>query len=123
MLDSDMMHPPDAIHRLWATGKGVVGANYFQRFDKTRPMHGGVLLNKSGNLQQVDWVGTGCILIRRRVLEQMSPPWFFYDTQTWSNAMDGEDMLFCRKAKRCGFDSWVNADMVVDHLAARGHQD
>lgn len=47
----------------------------------------------------VDAVGTGCIMIRRDVLENMEPPWFSFEHDPKTKKLTrGEDFYFCLKS-------------------------
>ncbi len=118
-LDSDMVPPLDVIYHLWGTGKPVVGALYMKRNPPFGPVAGygketQVPLLEFGGpnpVKQVDWVGTGCLMIRRRVLETVSAPWFVANPEG-----SGEDTDFCRKASAAGFDVYCDTSVHVGHL-------
>ncbi len=61
-------------------------------------------------LRQVDGIGTGCMLIRRRVLEKVPPPWFSYSEG------GSEDLFFCRRAIEAGFKVHVDLGVICGHL-------
>lgn len=72
-------------------------------------------LNKTG-LQQVDATGTGCIIIKRKVLENPELKYPFrneYDADGIKTR--GLDINFCQRAGKVGFKSWVHLDYVADH--------
>lgn len=65
--------------------------------------------NPKEGLQEVDAVGSGCMLIARRVLEDLKDehPWM----RTWDErgfAVEGLDYVFCRKAKKKGYRIWTH---------------
>jgi GT2 family glycosyltransferase len=60
---------------------------------------------------QVGGIGTGCLLISRKVLEAMSPPWFSYRD-------DGsEDLYFCRKAQALGIPIYLDLGLICGHIS------
>lgn len=68
----------------------------------------------SGGIVEVDSLGMGCALIRKRVWETLDKPLFrvgeiYPDRQT-------EDVGFCRRARAAGFQCWVDLDHPVEHL-------
>jgi len=69
----------------------------------------------NGELEEVDAVGTGAILIRREVLEALEPPWFEvgYD-ENGRNV--SEDLTFCKRAREAGFGVWLDGTQVLGHL-------
>lgn len=67
-------------------------------------------------LVEVDAVGTGCVIIKREVLEALQ------DDQPFCNIYDqqgvktlGLDLSFCKKAKDKGFKVWVHLDYLCSH--------
>jgi len=73
--------------------------------------------NKDG-LQKVDAVGTGCILIARRVLEHPMMKAPFHRRWTDEGIMDrGNDMAFCERARECGFEIYCHFSYWCDHYS------
>lgn len=64
-----------------------------------------------GGLIEVDGVGSAGMVVRRRVIEKMEPPWFRFGVGHW-----GEDLHFCRRAQDLGFKIWVDLDMPLGHI-------
>lgn len=69
-------------------------------------------------IQEVDAVGTGCILIHRRVLEdpvlRLAP--FRRTTDEFGRVEYGNDLNFCRRAKERGFRIWCDFRSPCEHL-------
>lgn len=65
-------------------------------------------------LQEVDAVGSGCLLMSRKVLETMEEPF----VRKWKDgfAVTGLDFYFCEKAKEKGFKVYCHYDYVADHI-------
>ena len=66
-------------------------------------------------LQQVDALGTGCILIKRNVLEAVRAPFM----RKWSEdgiAELGLDFYFCQKARDAGFEVWCDWRAPCSHF-------
>lgn len=66
-------------------------------------------------LQQVDALGTGCILIARNVLEAIRAPFM----RKWDEdgiAELGLDFYFCQKAKEAGFEVWCDWRAPCSHF-------
>ena len=71
-------------------------------------------LNKSG-LQECDATGTGCIIIKREVIEKVKKPFEnIYDKDGIKTL--GLDLSFCQKAKELGYRVWVHLDYVASHF-------
>jgi hypothetical protein len=77
-LDSDVIPPRDTILRLMAHNRPIISGVYCRR----SPPHGVPVMIRNrqwvtqyppNSLIEVDYVGAGCLLIHRSVLEQMPP--------------------------------------------------
>lgn len=66
-------------------------------------------------LLQKDAVGAGCLLIHRRVLEGISPPWFKFEQDEWGCLKGGEDFDFCKKVRKHGFKVHVHTGYMCSH--------
>lgn len=117
MCDSDALPKRNTILKLLGRNVDVVGALYCIREPPYKfgfgapldPVPEPMLLE---GLLEVEWVGTHCLLIRRRVLERLKEPWFDHFGPGY-----GEDVYFCRKARRAGFHVFVDLDVEVGHMA------
>jgi GT2 family glycosyltransferase len=63
-------------------------------------------------------VGCGCLMVRRKVFEEVPFPWFEtpyrqYEDGGWS--MIGEDAFFCIKAEEYGFDIYLDQRIKSPH--------
>lgn len=69
-------------------------------------------------LHEVDFVGFGCLMVRKGVFEKMLFPWFdsLYDTLPDGRVINlGEDFGWCRKAKSLGFTIYVHRHVRAKH--------
>ena len=118
-VDDDMLFPPNALVKLLAHHEPIVGGLYFARQAPYLPI---AYRHVEGNqwiattkyqagLQVVDAIGTGCLLIRRDVLEKLERPYFEFSDRM------GEDMYFCDKAKQLGYTVLLDGDVKCKHLA------
>jgi hypothetical protein len=119
------------IHRLIGAGKTLVGAAYFGR------QEGGALMASDQSLAprarvhedkvvEVDWVATGCILIHRKVFEdirarfgdelKIDVPDYEYDFFRPFDSAHGEDVSFCKRAKQAGHQPHLDLGLPVSHL-------
>lgn len=62
---------------------------------------------------EVQYAGTAGMLIHRRVLEAIPDPWLEYDHPE----IIREDVRFCEKIRRGGFDVWCDPRVVLGHLS------
>lgn len=72
-------------------------------------------------LQEVDAVGSGCLVVGVWVLKQMAqdPPherWFFREWNDSGEVEKGGDFMFCKRAKRHGFSVWAHYDYPCYHF-------
>lgn len=65
-------------------------------------------------LQQVKSGGTGCILIKRKVLETLQDP-FETIVDKYGVTTEGQDIRFCRLAKEAGFKVWTHWAYPCEH--------
>jgi len=70
-------------------------------------------------LLKVDVVGTGCILIARRVLEALKAP-FHTDFDEDGILEAGTDFAFCRKAAATGFEIFTAPQRMCEHYKSVG---
>ncbi|HYH22709.1 MAG TPA: hypothetical protein VD995_29210 [Azospirillum sp.] len=124
-LDTDMRFPSDAIGRLLAHDRPVVGANYQRRtapFGPVAAKDGAPLHTApaSAGLEAVDHTGMGCMLVERAVFERVPEPWFDFAWSETQRCHIGEDVFFCRKVRSHGFPVLVDHDLSkqVGHIAS-----
>lgn len=133
MLDNDHIYPPDTIERLarWVMAdpeKLVVGALNVKRTPPYEPCawlkdEDGTFVSpykfaKEG-LYEVEAIGTGAILINRKVFERMEPPYFYnlYDmNMVWSDTWQGEDMGFSAKCRENGIKLYMDTTLSCPHV-------
>jgi len=130
MIDNDVV-PPKDILKMVECGKPVVSATVTikkgsvpqpvilkEEGDQYRQVNIGEFVDEEQDgLIQVDGVGTGCLLVRRDVLEGMQPPWFkfLYNEEDGSLKL-GEDFYFSRRLKQNGVPIHVSTEFVCSHF-------
>jgi len=126
MIDTDMVVHKDTLVNMINRNVDIVGALYFQRYPQFPPC--AVRFNgkenlpltmeelKSKDLIEVNRVGTGCILIKREVFENVKYPWFHTRTKDGMLIMT-DDYYFCDKAKEAGFKVYVDTSVPCQHIA------
>lgn len=89
-----------------AASKGAVAGGYegFKLSD----------LPTDGSLVEAFTVGTAGLLVRRRVFETLTDPWF--ETGRVSSEHLNEDTYFCQKAREAGFTVWLDTGAALGHL-------
>lgn len=70
-------------------------------------------------LQQVDAVGTGCLLISRRVFEEpeMRKAPFMREWNEDGTVEKGNDIKFCERARENGYEIYCHYDYPCDHFS------
>ena len=66
------------------------------------------------SFHQVDLGGTGTMLIKREVLENIKAPFM----SAWNKdgiRTVGSDLRFCQKARKKGYESWTHWDFMCEH--------
>ena len=76
-------------------------------------------INGAKGLMNVDIVGTGCILIKREVLENVKAP-FMREWNEDGTTGYGLDFLFCIKAKKQGYKIYCATDYKCEHFKELG---
>ena len=77
------------------------------------------LVDDKITLLKVDVVGTGCILIKRRVLEGMKAPFHTPFDEDGIPEM-GTDFAFCKRAGEAGFEIFTTPQHVCEHYKTVG---
>jgi len=124
-LDDDHILSRDVLMRLLAADKDVISAHYVQRqppFNcvamQTELPNGKFLYKKleptESGLVKVAAAGAGCLLVRRKVIEALDAP--YWTLGQIHPASWGDDLHFCSRVRKAGFDIWVDLDNAIGHL-------
>lgn len=118
-LDSDMRFPRSALVHLLARDAYIIGANYVTRRYPVKPV---TFANDedasvrvfteadADGLEEVASIGFGLVLIDLDVFRGMSRPWFATPWDEETRKFVGEDVFFCRKARK-----ELGLPVLVDH--------
>jgi hypothetical protein len=142
MIDSDERLSLDAWHKLIDAAhdkdrpivSGLVFAAFFDNEDGLRPVPTIYKMDMEKGLQpidaypideliEVDAVGTGCILIHRKVLLDMQANATAHQGKDWAwfveGAIDGtyfgEDLLFSKRLKSMGYKIFAHTGAILPH--------
>ena len=120
-VDSDMTFPQDMIERLLAHDLDIVATNCArrrlptgptaQRYDENGERVLVYTMPESTGIEEVGSIGMGVMLIKRKVFEALSEPWFETPWRNDKRGYVGEDVFFCRKAQAAGFKIWIDHDV------------
>src|SRR3990167_10580536 len=131
MIDSDIIPPPNILNLadfnvdiitplMFVKQKGVLIPLFLKR-NKDGMYDAADYLGRTG-LQEVDATGTGCIIIKREVLEKVKHPFEnVYDEDGIKTL--GNDFYFCQKARKLGYKVWVHLDYVASHHTVQDLKD
>jgi hypothetical protein len=122
------------LHRLIGAGKTLVGGAYFGR------QEGGSLMCSDNSLYSraktyedivvpVDWVGTGFILIHRKVFDDIKQKYgeelkisvkdYEIDYFRQIDGSKGEDVSFCLRAKSAGHQPHIDLGLPIFHVGVK----
>jgi hypothetical protein len=85
-------------------------------------------VDSDADLVTVDIIGTGCILIKRRVIENLfklanGNGWdapFTIEVDEWGGSHYGTDFAFCRRAQKAGYKIYTTPHRVCEHVKEIG---
>ena len=72
-------------------------------------------LPQEERLIKVDGVGTGMLLVHRDVFKAIDPPWFKFQYTPDGLIELSEDYYFSEKAKKAGFELFIDPNCVCGH--------
>lgn len=122
-IDDDHSFNPNLLMGLLAHEQPVVASLYIQRVDPFYPIafadkdeegnYWPLDLSQCGptGLVQVRGAGTGGMLIRTEVFDQIPDPWFVHTTE------QSEDLYFCDRLAEHGIPLYVDLEARLGHLA------
>ena len=74
-----------------------------------------VAVDQRNGLREVDGLGAGCMLIKRKVIKALKAP-FKDKTREDGTRSIGHDYYFCKRAKEKGFKVYADWDVLCDHV-------
>ena len=116
-LDSDMHFPDSVVKDFLKHNLDIVAATYSTR---VKPQRSVAFLDKNNldlrlkndtGLNKVFAVGMGCMLVTRRVFENIPKPWFQYVWNEDTQDLSGEDIYFCSQENDTGFEIYIDSDV------------
>ena len=136
-VDEDVTPPNHALRQLLFTARhypkaAIIGGIYCHKDPPAAPMvfrgngAGPYWDWKIGELFDVTGIGMGCTLIRTEVLKDIDSPWFVTVDDS-SKHLDGinsseqwtEDLYFCQKVRKAGWDIMADASVICEHWDTR----
>ncbi|MCP5463843.1 MAG: hypothetical protein H7A33_02345 [Deltaproteobacteria bacterium] len=127
-IDDDMTFPQNTLQRLIEMDVPVASSLCFSRvppfracvFEREDQGKKGfwkrVDFKNEGSKMEVDGTGTGCMLIKREVLEQIQAPHFAIE---WDNGNQrGEDLYFMEKLYQAGIPVTLDTTLKIGHMTS-----
>lgn len=144
LIDSDLGWPAEAVLAMLNANKEFVAGVYPARGEKDtflfRPVtepNGKIITDR--HLLKMNYIPAGFMMLSRTCLEKMrnyypelyyepknkyvgnpEPGYCLFDTEVWEGEFWGEDFVFCRRARNCGIDIWVDPLIQFDHAGTLG---
>lgn len=123
-VDDDQVFAPDTLQRLLAHDVDVVSGLYvardfpfkaqiFDREDERGLVAHRLFEPTDRGLVKVVAAGAGSFLVRRKVIETLTPPYWTLgqiEPDNW-----GDDLDFCRRVRAAWFDIWCDLECGVGH--------
>jgi len=123
------------LHRLIGSGKTLIGGAYFGRRDGSGLMCSDQSLASharaySDKIAPVDWVGTGAMMIHRRVFDDIREKFPELAPMQAGQPFDyfrplghpkGEDVSFCERAKKAGHQCFIDLGTPVKHVGFKAY--
>lgn len=117
MVDDDMEFPPETASILMKRNVDIIGVPYHTKVYPNKitikPLEGSKASETA--FGEVEAVGTGIILIKTSILKDIPQPWFEFDQNKFGMTLDGEDWVFCFKARKVGFHVWSEPIEGIGH--------
>jgi hypothetical protein len=125
-VDYDISFPPDTLAKLLSHDKPMVTGLYIQRIPGQKALelyrlapNGGhirpLLHELTNELEPVDGCGFGCVLIKTEVLKAVGYPQFVYHPALRMEDTLSEDVDFCNKVRKLGYDMWADTTVRCGH--------
>jgi len=141
-VDSDLGWPADAVIAMIQKDEAFIAGVYPARQEDSflfRPCFnedGSIVSYVEKQLLKMQYIPAGFMLLKREVLENMikaTPELAFqpkdaklpsghalFNTEIRDGEFWGEDYVFCRIARQCGYHIWVDPMIEFDHAGRRG---
>jgi hypothetical protein len=134
-IDSDMLFPDYGVTRLLNADKDIIGGVYYKKMFPYDPL--AFQLGEDGNFRtwfdypkdkmfKCGAVATGFMLVKRKVMEAFTPEVikelskpFDLGRNPNSGNEEGEDLAFCRRAQKLGFEVWCDPTIPLGHIGKK----
>ena len=138
MIDDDMTFPPDTLDTLVANKKDICGVAYHSRGSNRRMKCVDTEIMSIAEVERKKYInletnkdlkykktfecyatGTGIILIKCDIFLKIPRPWFEFEWYSTGQCKEGEDWVFCIKAKKQDIKTFADPTIKVGHLGEK----
>ena len=124
-VDGDVTFAPDTLKKMINHDKDLVSGIYRQRlpeqhieiYDLNQKRMNIEDIYEKG-LVEIGGCGFGCVLIKRKVFQDIGYPQFEYHHALDHNNTISEDTDFCKKAMSKGFKLWCDTSILCGHIGS-----
>jgi len=125
-IDTDTVPPVNALD-MTKNKLNICSGYYYQWTNKQlmpltfKKVEGGYIADigkptKIKNVVEVDATGAGCLLINRRVFENIEKPYFLTPYNDEGIAISTEDIYFFKKVIKAGYKVHMDTNIVASHI-------
>lgn len=130
-IDNDMIFPVSGIQRLLDHDKDIVGGAYNARQVEGKPLISTVKLTddytsgKIANMQiprglfKCYGMGTGFMMVKTSVFDKFDKKEPYFREYEDKDGHHTEDIDFCQRAIKKGFDVWCNSTIDIGHIGTK----
>lgn len=110
--NKDIIIYPTLMNKVNEDGEPTLSYNVFM---KEGSMFRTQVMTKGKPFMEYDAGGTGCVLIKRRVLEALEAP---FKSKLYKDGTrhTGSDLYFCKRAQKKGFKIWAHWEYACKHI-------
>lgn len=124
-VDADVTFPPYAIKQLLLHDKDIIGGMYHL---KRLPLvdtikfadENGELVDRTIVIPEKIFkcavIPAGFMLIKLSCLGQIRRPYFEFGVEADGTSITGEDVMFCKKARKAGLEIWCDPTIPMKHI-------
>ena len=121
-IDSDQILPSNTFQLLKSVDADIVSGVSFKKaypyyptiYKAVGQKYKPITNYPKNSVINVDAVGMFCTLIKKRIFDIIEYPWFHFERL--DDEFIGEDMLFCREAKKHNFTIKANTNLIIPHV-------
>ena len=123
-MDVDMVFPAGTLAKLIDSDKDVIGGYYHRTctgfspnaFVEEKRGFTSKWFSADAGITRVAGLGTGCMLIKTKVIAGLKFPWFNYEPNEADKRLMTEDIVFGNHVIEAGFELWLDPSIRCGHV-------